>query len=135
MHRAAGTDVLFLSWRYRFLNFTHVVPRVRWGCSAAGSTFSFSPSLVSRRLFHPGGRALFHSLARSTFSSLHRVVLSPAEEPPSIVLPSETSFCFTLSLSLSVSRSLSLRTAYYMRFLAFVFAFTADCVRTGELRT
>lgn len=123
MHRAAGTAaVLFFfflatgSWISHTSRFDGVA-----------STFSFS---VPPPALSPSTLARTRSLFSSRF--FHR-----PEEPPSIVLPSETSFCFTphsLPPSLSLSVSLFLSTGLlYTRFLSFVHGH--DCVRTGELRT
>lgn len=99
MHRAAGTAaVLFFfflatgSWISHTSRFDGVA-----------STFSFS---VPPPALSPSTLARTRSLFSSRF--FHR-----PEEPPSIVLPSETSFCFTPhslppSLSLSFCLSLSL---------------------------
>lgn len=114
MHRAAGTAaVLFFfflatgSWISHTSRFDGVA-----------STFSFS---VPPPALSPSTLARTRSLFSSRF--FHR-----PEEPPSIVLPSETSFCFTLhslppSLSLFLSLSFS-PPAYYIR------AFYRSCTAT-----
>lgn len=107
------------SWRYRFLNFTHVVPRFDGVALRGGSTFSFSPSCFSPT--RVTARAL--SLARAFTISTLLCRSFPGRRTPSIVLPSETSFCFTLSLS------------PWLIICAFCRSCTVDCVRTGELRT
>lgn len=97
MHRTAGTGAFCSSWRYRFLNFTHIAPRTIGLLLLSGlSLLTFSLSLPI-------------TLCRS---SAH-VLTSPSEEPP-IVLYSETSFCFILPSFPSLSRSLSLYSLLYI---------------------
>lgn len=119
MHRTAGA--FCSSWRYRFLNFTHIAPR----------TIGLLLLSVVSRCLH----ILSLSLPITLFRSFAHVLTSLSEEPP-IVLYSETSFCFILPFS-PLSRSVSVRLIIYiyicMHFRAF--HLYALIVRTGKLRT
>lgn len=107
MHRTAGTGAFCSSWRYRFLNFTHVAARARWGCGSSPlrSLVLHPPSLLllsrsSARSHIPVGgtpycfiqrdQFLFHStflsfslpLARSFFSlSLYGLLYALSSVP------------------------------------------------------
>lgn len=119
MHRAAGTVVLFFL-TLQVLEFHTRRAAVRWGCSPRRFYFLFLTLLF---LADPGNRARALSLARAFTISTLLCRSFPGRRTPSIVLPSETSFCFTLSLS------------PWLIICAFWRSCTVDCVRTGELRT
>lgn len=122
MHRTAGTGAFCSSWRYRFLNFTHIAPRAIGLLLLSGLLHAPFPSL-----------SLFFSPNHSPpiFRSHSHI---PVPEEPPIVLYSETSFCFILPSFPSLSRSLSLYGLLYiyMRFRAFHLC--TPIVRTGKLR-
>jgi len=111
MHRTAGTGTFCSSWRYRFLNFTHVAARAM-GLLLLSAPLSFcilslSPSLSqsSARSHIPAGGTPYCFIQRDQF------------------LFHSTSLSFFLPLALS---SLCLFTAYYMRFRTFQLC-THDC--------
>lgn len=111
MHRTAGTGAFCSSWRYRFLNFTHIAPRTIGLLLLSGLSllnilsFSLSPN---------------HSLPIFRSRSHRR------RKPP-IVLYSETSFCFILPSFPSLSCSLSLYGLLYIYALSSVPFVHANC--------
>ena len=88
MHRTAGTGAFCSSWRYRFLNFTHIAPRtigllLLFGLSLLTHSLSFSPNhslpIFRSRFSHPCRKnPLLFYIARPVFVSFYCSLLSRA---------------------------------------------------------